>query len=64
MTDRQRLNTLCKHIRTIMARDGLTQYQVAERAGVSAVDVSRILAGVNPRWTKGAKIMELTSKGK
>ena len=59
MKDAQQLESLRDHIRKVMKRRKLTQLDLSRAAGVTPVDVSRILKGVNPRWTKGAKLMAI-----
>ena len=62
MKEEQQLESLRKHIRKVMDRRKLTQLDLSRVAGVTPVDVSRILRGVNPRWTKGAKLMAVKAE--
>ena len=59
MKTEQRLDRLRRHIRKVMKKNQWTQGKVAKAAGLTDLDVSRIMHGVNPRWTTGARIMEL-----
>ena len=59
MKDEKQLEALRDHIRKVMKRRKFTQLDLSRAAGVTPVDVSRILNGVNPRWTKGAKLMAI-----
>lgn len=59
MKNDKHLEALRDHIRKVMKRRKYTQLDLSRAAGVTPVDVSRILKGVNPRWTKGAKLMSV-----
>jgi len=62
MKDQKQLDRLVRHARKVMARRKWTQKQLAKATGLSEPEVSRIMHGVNPRWTRGVRIMELDAE--
>ena len=58
--DEKRLDTLRRKVRRIIKSRGWTQKEAAERSGVDAVYVSRILSGKkNPRYTEALRLLDL-----
>jgi len=57
MNDQQHLARLRSHCLKVMARRKWTQRDLARAAKVSETSLSRVMNGVNPQFTKGAKLM-------
>ena len=53
------LDRLHKHVKRIMKRRKLNQKELAALSGLSQTDITRIVQGVDVRYSKGAALMDI-----
>jgi transcriptional regulator with XRE-family HTH domain len=59
MNKEKHTKRLQAHVLRILRRRKITQKQLARVSGLNECDISRILQGVDVRYSKGAQLMDM-----